>query len=74
FGYALTQDTRQQKLFLIVGPKRSGKGTIARVLTAMVGADNVCNPTLASLSTPAWPVRRAASHLPTVSIVRDENL
>ena len=51
FGYAVTQDTRQQKLFLIVGPKRSGKGTIARLLTAMVGPDNVCNPTLASLST-----------------------
>ncbi len=50
FGYALTRDTRQQKLFLIVGPKRGGKGTIARVLTALLGRDNVCNPTLASLT------------------------
>ena len=29
FGLALTGDTSFQKLFLIVGPKRSGKGTIA---------------------------------------------
>jgi putative DNA primase/helicase len=51
FGYLLTEDTRQQKLFLIVGPKRSGKGTIARVLAALRGADSVAGPTLASLST-----------------------
>jgi putative DNA primase/helicase len=51
FGYALTQDTRQQKIFAIVGPKRSGKGTIGRVLTSVVGNNNVANPTLASIST-----------------------
>ena len=49
FGYALTGDTRQQKLFLMTGPKRSGKGTIARVLTALLGPDNVVSPTLAGL-------------------------
>jgi putative DNA primase/helicase len=51
FGYFLTTDTRQQKIFLIVGPKRSGKGTIARVLIAILGKFNVCGPTLASLGT-----------------------
>jgi putative DNA primase/helicase len=51
FGYCLTADTRQQKLFLIVGPKRSGKGTIARVLTRLVGIDNTVAPTLAGLGT-----------------------
>ena len=30
-GYALAADTSQQKIFLLEGPKRSGKGTIARV-------------------------------------------
>jgi putative DNA primase/helicase len=49
FGYCLTPDTRQQKMFLIVGPKRSGKGTIARVLTRLVGIDNTIAPTLAAL-------------------------
>ena len=51
FGYFLTTDTRQQKIILLVGPKRSGKGTIARVLVAILGKFNVCGPTLASLGT-----------------------
>jgi putative DNA primase/helicase len=50
FGYALTTDTRHQKALLIVGPKRSGKGTIGRVLTKLIGAHNHASPTLASLS------------------------
>jgi putative DNA primase/helicase len=49
FGYCLMADTRQQKIFLIVGPKRSGKGTIARVLTALLGQENVAAPTLSSI-------------------------
>lgn len=49
FGYLLTPDTGQQKLFLIVGPKRSGKGTITRVLRALLGPDNVASPTLTTL-------------------------
>ncbi len=50
FGYLLTPDTSQQKIFLIVGPKRSGKGTIARILTALLGPSNVASPTLASMA------------------------
>jgi putative DNA primase/helicase len=49
FGYVLSPDTSQQKVLFAVGPRRSGKGTIARVLTALVGRDSVANPTLASL-------------------------
>jgi putative DNA primase/helicase len=51
FGYFLTADTRQQKMLLLVGPKRGGKGTIARVLRRLVGECNVAGPTLASLAT-----------------------
>ena len=51
FGYYLTADTFQQKAVLLVGPKRSGKGTIARVLTRLVGADNAVSPTLAGIGT-----------------------
>lgn len=50
FGLMLTADTRHQKIFMIVGPKRSGKGTIGRVLGAMLGKENVANPTLSGLS------------------------
>lgn len=49
FGYCLTPDTRQQKMLLLVGPKRSGKGTIARVITELLGRNNVAGPTLSSL-------------------------
>jgi putative DNA primase/helicase len=50
FGYCLTGDTRQQKAFLMIGPKRSGKGTISHVMTALLGRANVAAPTLSSLS------------------------
>lgn len=58
FGYYLLPDTRQHKIGLIVGPKRSGKGTIARVLTGVLGRENVCGPTLGSLGTNfgLWPL------------------
>jgi putative DNA primase/helicase len=51
FGYLLTPDTTQQKILMMIGPKRSGRGTIARVARALVGAENVAHPTLASLAT-----------------------
>jgi putative DNA primase/helicase len=51
FGYCLAADTSQQKAFLVVGPKRSGKGTIARVLARLVGSDNTVAPALAGLGT-----------------------
>lgn len=51
FGYMLTCDTSQQKIFMVVGPKRAGKGVIARILRALIGAMNYIGPTLASLST-----------------------
>ncbi len=51
FGYLVSADTRYQKMFFLVGPKRSGKGTIARVLGGLVGRENIAAPTLSSLST-----------------------
>lgn len=50
YGYCLTPDSRQHKVLLLVGPKRSGKGTIARILTAILGPDAVAGPTLATLA------------------------
>jgi putative DNA primase/helicase len=58
FGYVLVPDSRLHRILLMVGPTRSGKGTIARVLTALVGAENVCSPSLGSLgeSFGLWPL------------------
>ncbi|MDH2388671.1 phage/plasmid primase, P4 family [Streptomyces sp. HNM0663] len=51
FGYVLSGRTDQQKILLMVGPSRSGKGTIARVLKELVGKENLAGPTLAGLAT-----------------------
>jgi putative DNA primase/helicase len=48
FGYILSADTSLQKILGILGPIRSGKGTICRVLRGLVGARNVTAPTLSS--------------------------
>lgn len=49
FGYLLGTDTDQQKIIMMVGPKRSGKGTIGRILAHLLGGDAIVSPTLASL-------------------------
>jgi putative DNA primase/helicase len=51
FGYCLTPDTSLEKILFLHGPKRSGKGTIAKVLAGLIGPANVANPTLAGLAT-----------------------
>lgn len=51
FGYMISGRTDFQKIFAIIGPKRSGKGTIASVLIELLGSLNVAGPTLASLAT-----------------------
>lgn len=49
-GYCLTPDTSLQKIFAIIGPKRSGKGTFARTIRKLVGEQNATGPTLAGLT------------------------
>jgi putative DNA primase/helicase len=52
FGYVLSGRLDMQKLLILIGPTRSGKGTIARILTKLMGGRrNVAGPTLASMST-----------------------
>jgi P4 family phage/plasmid primase-like protien len=49
FGYILSGDTRQQKFFNIIGPRRSGKGTINKILVALLGQHNTVAPQLEEL-------------------------
>ncbi len=51
-GYLLTLDKSQHKLALLIGPPRSGRGTICRLIKKLIGASNVANPTLSGLATP----------------------
>jgi P4 family phage/plasmid primase-like protien len=48
-GYILSGDTRQQKFFNLIGPRRSGKGTINKVLVALLGQHNTVAPELGEL-------------------------
>jgi putative DNA primase/helicase len=70
FGYLLGGGTYLQKIFLLVGPKRSGKGTIARVLGELLGADAVCGPTLAGLAGPFGLQTLLDKRLATISDAR----
>ena len=56
---------------MIVGPKRSGKGTIARILARLVGLANVCVLMLAGLGTNfgLWPLLGK-----TLAIISDARL
>lgn len=49
FGYCLTFDTTQQKLALLHGPPRSGKGTTIRMLGHLMGGDNSTPITMSHL-------------------------
>lgn len=49
FGYILSGDTKQQKFFNLIGPRRSGKGTINRVLVTLLGEHNTVAPQLEEL-------------------------
>ena len=50
-GYIVTGRTDMQKILLLIGPTRSGKGTIARMIRNLIGRGHVTGPTLASLGT-----------------------
>lgn len=49
FGYVISGRMDLHKILLMVGPTRGGKGVIARMLTTLVGRQNVAGPTLNSL-------------------------
>jgi putative DNA primase/helicase len=50
FGYLLTQDTSMQRFLCVIGKSRSGKGTIMRLVKAMIGHSSVASPTPTTLS------------------------
>jgi P4 family phage/plasmid primase-like protien len=70
-GLLLTPITRFQKILGIVGPRRSGKGTIGRIIRALVGKDNVASPTLASLTNEHG---LQSLHHKTVALVGDASI
>ena len=67
FGYLLSSRTDLQKAFMIVGKRRSGKGTISRILTALLGEQNVASPTLRGLVDDAVKASLIGKTLATVN-------
>ena len=51
FGYCLTSDTSLHLIAFLLGPPRSGKGTVLHLLKLVVGAHNTCSPALSDLGT-----------------------
>jgi P4 family phage/plasmid primase-like protien len=49
-GYLVMRRTELQKILMIVGPPRSGKGTIAKVLSELVGRASAVSPKLVDFS------------------------
>ena len=49
-GYLLSGSTTMQKIFLLIGPPRSGKGTIAWIIERLVGKRNYVGMPLANLA------------------------
>ena len=49
-GYLLMNENPEQKLFILLGAPRSGKGTTLRLIRSLIGGDNCCAPNLTSLA------------------------
>jgi putative DNA primase/helicase len=69
-GLCLTGDTCYQKAFMLIGPRRSGKGTIGRVLTELVGRDSVVAPTLSSMGEQFGPASLIGKRVAIISDAR----
>jgi putative DNA primase/helicase len=52
-----------QKILLIIGPPRSGKGTIGRLLVQLLGRYNVCAPKLHELGTGSFVLQQMIGKL-----------
>lgn len=52
FGYCLTPDLSFHRFAVLYGAKRSGKSTVASVLEALLGAENVASPTVQQFGQP----------------------
>lgn len=48
-GYLVSGDKSLQKMFLFIGPPRSGKGTIGKILEKIMGVANVAYPQLSNI-------------------------
>lgn len=53
-GYLLTADTEHEVVFYLLGKSRGGKGTLMKIIKALVGDRNVAAPTIRSFASQYW--------------------
>lgn len=53
-GYLISNQTRYQKIMLMIGGPRGGKGTIGKVIRALVGQRNFAGGSLSSLTSDSY--------------------
>lgn len=51
-GYSLAGAYDLQKIIMLIGPPRCGKGTIQRTISKLLGIANVCSPKIEDFATP----------------------
>jgi putative DNA primase/helicase len=51
-GLLLTDETKYQKAWMFVGPKRGGRGTIGRLIRGLIGKENYVGSTMHSFGEP----------------------
>jgi putative DNA primase/helicase len=73
FGYFLTTDMRQQKALIIKGPKRSGKGTIGRILASLIGPRGTVHPALMDFGLPFGLEKLIGKSVAIISDARVDN-
>src|ERR1019366_4224241 len=53
-GYYLTADTEQEAVFYLLGKSRGGKGTLMKIIAALVGERNLAAPSIRSFASQHW--------------------
>ncbi|KKL69789.1 hypothetical protein LCGC14_2111410, partial [marine sediment metagenome] len=77
FGYHLTLDMSFEKMMILRGPPRSGKGTVLGIMMAMLGDDQVVSTELSALATDfgyAPLVGKSAAFLPDAKVGWKRNI
>lgn len=72
-GYLLSSDTSKQKVFHLCGQPRSGKGTVLRIITALIGQRNTVSPTIQSLANDFGPQSLIGKSLATITDMSTDN-
>jgi putative DNA primase/helicase len=67
FGYLITGDTEQEAVFYLLGKSRGGKGTLMKIITALVGDRNMAAVTIQGFADKYWAAPLADKSLALIT-------